>query len=353
MLKKILLLSTFLCFIMILFSSSSFALSPSSDTIYDGIDVSNWQGYIDYQKVKDFGIRIVYIKASQGNNITDPYFKVNYNNAKANGLSVGFYHFLTARTEEEAINQAEYFSSVISATSPDCKLAMDFEEFGSLTKEEINNISRAFLTKVQELTGKEMIIYSDAFNARDTFDSSLAESYPLWIAEYDVSSPTNDVNWDNWTGFQYTDLAFIPGINARVDRDKFTENIFLSSNSVITTEPNRVNQIESYTVQRGNTLSEIALRFGTTVREIAGLNGIRNPNLIFTGEVLRIDTTRSLQDIQSEEYEQNHIIYTVKRGNTLTYIANRFRTTISSIVRLNDIRNPNLIFTGERLRINN
>lgn len=66
-----------------------------------------------------------------------------------------------------------------------------------------------------------------------------------------------------------------------MDRDKFTQNIFLSDSQVINTPTNTVNRIETYTVRRGNTLSEIACEYGTTVSEIAGLNGIRNPNLIF------------------------------------------------------------------------
>lgn len=122
---------------------------------------------------------------------------------------------------------------------------------------------------------------------------------------------------------------------------------------MITTPPNNVNQIEYYTVKSGNTLSEIAASFGTTVSEIAGLNGIRNVNLIFAGEVLKIDITRSLEEIKGNEYETGHAVYTVRRGNTLTYIANKFGVTIQSIVQLNHILNPNLIFTGERLRINN
>lgn len=332
---------------------SVFAISPSSNVIFDGIDVSNWQGFIDYADVKSAGFSVVYIKSSQGSNITDPYFRTNYNNAKANGLKVGFYHYLTARNVEEAENEAEYFASVISGTSPDCKLAMDFESFGDLSKEEINSISTAFLEKLKALTNKEVIIYSDAFNARDVFGTGLANSYPLWIAEYDVASPSNDVNWTNWQGFQYTDMGIVNGIRGFVDKDKFTENIFLASTSPVNTEENKTNNIELYTVKRGNTLSELALRFGTTVSEIAGLNGIRNPNLIFTGEVLKIDTTRPLEEITNTSYDANHIIYTVKRGNTLTYIANMFGVTIQSIARLNNIKNVNLIFTGERLRINN
>lgn len=202
MYKKFLLTSVFLLFlIFMIFSTSCLALSPSSNTIYEGIDVSNWQGYIDYEEVKNAGIDIVYIKASQGSNITDPFFRLNYNNAKAEGLKVGLYHYLTARNEGEAIEQAEYFTSVISSTSPDCKLAMDFEDFGNLSKEEINNISRVFLEKVKELTNKEVIVYSDAYNARNTFDKELANDNLLWIANYYVDSPSSDVNWDSWTRF--------------------------------------------------------------------------------------------------------------------------------------------------------
>lgn len=75
---------------------------------------------------------MVYIKASQGNNIKDPYFDVNYENAKSNGLKVGFYHFLTATNTEEAEREAKFFASVISGKSPDCKLAMDYETFGGV-----------------------------------------------------------------------------------------------------------------------------------------------------------------------------------------------------------------------------
>lgn len=148
-------------------------------------------------------------------------------------------------------------------------------------------------------------------------------------------------------------MGTISGIRTFVDRNKFTENIFLSTTDIINTAPNTVNQIEYYTVRSGNTLSEIALTFGTTINEIAGLNGIRNVNLIYPGEVLKIDVTRNLEEIRGNEYETGHIVYTVKKGNTLTYIAHRFGVSIMSITKLNDIRNPNLIFAGERIRINN
>lgn len=320
-------------------------------TTFQGIDVSDWQGYIDYSEVKNAGIEVVYIKASQGNSIVDPYFKTNYNNAKANGLKVGLYHFLTATTTQEAENQAQYFASVISGTSPDCKLAMDFEVFNGLSNSEINKISFAFLRKVQEITGKEVIVYSDASNARNTFSQALANTYPLWVAEYGVSSP-NTGNWASYEGFQYSDKGTISGINGFTDLDIFTDSIFLSAPINISTPQNSVNQFRTYTVRRGNTLSQIALLYNTTVREIAGLNRISNPNLIFVGQVLQIDITNDISTITADKYETNHIIYTIKAGDTLTAISRKYGVTIQSIVDLNNIANPNLIFAGDRLRIN-
>jgi len=143
----------------------------------------------------------------------------------------------------------------------------------------------------------------------------------------------------------------VPGIRGFVDRNKFTSDIFLSSSSTVPNRPNTINNITNYTVVRGDTLSEIALEFGTTVHEIAGLNGIRNPNLIFTGEILKIDVTRPLNEIKDVAFDMNHIIYTIKRGDTLTSIAKRFNVTIESIAKLNDIHDINLIYAGDRLRI--
>lgn len=94
--------------------SNIYALTTQSELKYQGIDVSDWQGYIDYNQVKNSGIEIVYIKASQGTDIKDRYFDINYQNAKANGLKVGFYHFLTATNVEQANQEAVFFASVIS-----------------------------------------------------------------------------------------------------------------------------------------------------------------------------------------------------------------------------------------------
>lgn len=327
----------------------SISISVYAENI-QGIDVSNWQGYIDFEEVKNSGIEIVYIKSSQGSNIIDSYFHTNYKRAKNAGLKIGIYHFLTATSVQEAINEANFFCSVIENTSPDCRLAMDFEIFNDLSIEEINEISLTFLEAVEKQTQKEMIIYSDAYNATNIFNKELAEKYPLWIAEYNSSS-VDTGNWDSWVGYQYTDKGIVSGISGYVDKDLYTNAIFLTNTNNILTGQKNNQMFSEYIVKPGNTLSYIAKLFNTTVDELAGINGIKNPNLIYPNQIIKINTTLSYAEIMNDRYETNHIIYTIKYGDTLTSISRKYNVSIQSIVNLNDIKNPNLIYAGEKIRI--
>ncbi len=109
---------------------------------------------------------------------------------------------------------------------------MDFESFGNLTKERINEVSLAFMQELSDATGKRVAIYSDANNATNTFDIRLSV-YPLWIAEYGVSRPDMRNHWRRWAGWQYTDSGRVEGISGTVDRDYFTEDILTSRSSVL------------------------------------------------------------------------------------------------------------------------
>ena len=335
-------LITFICL-------PSLAFGPSSNTLYEGIDVSSWQQNIDFAAVRNAGIEIVYMKSSEGSSYIDSYFETNYRNAKANGLKVGFYHYVTARTTEQARAQATFFAKVISGKEPDCKLAMDFENFGNLSTTQVNEISRVFLETLENLTNKEVLIYSNAYSARTIFSSSLS-NYPLWVANYGVSEPGDNGKWSTWVGWQYTDTGKISGISGYVDRDYFTDGVLLSNTTPIP-EPetsNNNNSIENniYTVKSGDTLSEIALEYGTTVSNILSLNpSITNPNLIYPGQNIIINTSNSNESV-------TNTTYTVKRGDTLSEIALKYNTTVSNLANLNNISNPNLIYPGQVITIN-
>ena len=309
------------------------AMEPAEGEIYDGIDVSAWQGDIDFAAVKAAGKEVAYIRASVGSNYIDPYFEQHYNGAKSNGLRVGFYHYMTATNVAEAREEARFFASVISGKAANCRPAMDYESFDGLSSDAVTEISLAFLETLEEITSQKVCLYSDASNAANMFGPALVK-YPLWVAEYGVGSPANNGKWPYWAGFQYSDTGRVSGINGDVDLDYFTEALFLDN----TMPPPDTEIYVNYTVQRGDTLWALAMRYQTTVNAIVERNNITNPDLIYVGEQLEIPTTGYTIST-----------YTVQRGDTLWGIAQRFHTTVGHLVALNHIKNPNLIFPGETL----
>ena len=106
----------------------------------------------------------------------------------------------------------------------------------------------------------------------------------------------------------------------------------------------------TYIVQSGDTLTLIAIKFDTTVQAIAELNDLQNPNLIYVGEILKIPTNSrgNLSAPSSRHYIKTYI---VQSGDTLTSIAKKFNTTVDKIALLNNITNPNLIYPGQILKI--
>ncbi len=115
--------------------------------------------------------------------------------------------------------------------------------------------------------------------------------------------------------------------------------------------PSAASTAMTYTVRPGDTLSAIAGRYGTTVSALVSANGIRNPNLIYPGQVLRISGSAPAPSTPAPSQPAPVSTYTVVRGDTLGKIAARFGTTVSALVAANGISNPNLIYPGQVLRI--
>jgi peptidoglycan-N-acetylglucosamine deacetylase len=104
----------------------------------------------------------------------------------------------------------------------------------------------------------------------------------------------------------------------------------------------------TYTVQRGDTLASIAARFRTTVQQLVSLNGIANVNLVYVGQVLRVPSAAPTPAPQPQPSVTH---YTVQYGDTLFRIALRFGVTVYSLQVNNHIWNPNWIYAGQVLRI--
>ena len=128
--------------------------------------------------------------------------------------------------------------------------------------------------------------------------------------------------------------VLLSGINSWINKSD-VEIISVSS------APIQSPAVNTYTVRSGDTLSSIASKFGTSYQALASLNGISNPNLIYAGQVLRVNGSASA----------GSVYYTVRAGDNLSAIASRYGTSYQSIAALNGLANPNLIFAGQTLKI--
>ena len=324
------------------------ALPPSSQNEYRGIDVSQWQGNIDFAAVKASGIEVVYIRSSLGGDYTDPRFQENYKNAKTQGLKVGFYHYVTASNEEQARQEARFFASVVAGTEPDCRLAMDFEYLHGMNSQEITRIALAFLQELEQLTGRQPAVYTNTSMASTVYEKEFAQ-YPLWIAQWGASNPSDNGVWESWSGFQYSDNGRVPGISGAVDLNRFTDGIFLPESGELPKpdkpcDPSHT-VTTTYAVRTGDTLSSIAAQHHTTVEKIVRLNKLQNPDVIYTGQKLLICMEKD------QATGECTVAYTVRTGDTLSAIAARYHTTVAKIVQKNSLKNPNLIYTGQKLKI--
>lgn len=189
---------------------------------YNGIDVSSYQGAIDFAKVKSNGITIVYIKATQGTAYINPLLKEYYQGAKLNSLKIGFYHFLT---NESPSLQARHFLNSINGLVPDCKYIIDVE--GTWTIADASKVTREFADYLIS-KNKDVGIYTGDYFYRDNLNSTV-KNLSVWIANYGgvIMAP-------KYSGHQYTDKGNVRGITGNVDMNEFNDAILLTPKIVPT-----------------------------------------------------------------------------------------------------------------------
>ena len=195
-----------------------------------GIDISSNNNVTDFIRVKNAGIQIVYIKATEGISYLNPLLSDNYNKAIAAGLKVGFYHFFRAHNNdtENAKQQAQFFYNSIKSYHPDCRLSLDIETTeGIASKDMISLLAKTFLDTLMSISSKNVVLYTYS-NFAQTNLTGILSCYSLWIAEYGANPPSNNPVWNNWIGFQYDNKGNIDGISNVVDLNEFNNNILLS-----------------------------------------------------------------------------------------------------------------------------
>lgn len=183
-----------------------------------GIDVSTWQGDIDWKKVKADGIEFAMLHSSFGkenpDKQTDNKFWQNYRNAKAAGVPIGAYHYSYATTVEDAKKEADFFLSIVKGCQFEYPIAFDIEDDSQmyLGKDRITDIIMAFCERVQA-AGYYVSLYTNLDWISNRIDMSRAKAFDVWLAQWN-DKPTYSGNFGMW---QYTSSGSVNGISGNVD----------------------------------------------------------------------------------------------------------------------------------------
>lgn len=184
-----------------------------------GIDISHYQGKIDWEKLRVYGmiekcpVRFVMIKATEGSTRVDECFEDNFYQARENGFIRGAYHFWSNRSSGRA--QAEHFIRTVRLEEGDLPPVLDVEHKSkSQTDEEFKLSVLTWLRLVEQEYDAKPIIYTYYKFKTAYLNDSVFNDYPYWIAHYYVDSVEYRGPWKFW---QHTDCGRLPGIKGYVD----------------------------------------------------------------------------------------------------------------------------------------
>ena len=202
-----------------------------------GIDVSKWQGNINWQQVANDGKVFAYVKATEGKTYTDPKFAVNAANGHSAGVVMGVYHFARPDNNTGAEDATNFVNVAGNYMGPGfLPPVLDFEDINRngmtvylsdiMTSSQLTAWIQEFLTTVQNLTGVNPSVYTST-NYAGYVNPSL-NTYGLWIAKPNTSPtapPTSLGNWTDWQFKQYSWVGSVSGISGNVDLNVFHGSI--------------------------------------------------------------------------------------------------------------------------------
>lgn len=280
-----------------------------------GIDVSSYQSVINWAEVKASGVEFVIIRAGWGKTNIDASFKKHIEGALNAGLKVGVYWFIYAKSEADVKKNASKCDAVIKDYKDRIteRVWADFEYdsdkyFPGLDKATRTRWVELFCEEMQD-KGYSVGVYANKDYLKNYFND--LSKYPLWFAYY--ARVKGDQVCEIW---QSSSAGSVPGISGNVDLDEKYE---ATASEPVKTEPAKAEEEPQtdlvHIVKAGDTLGGIAKKYGTTYQALAEYNGIKNPNIISVGQVIKIPKNAPASD--AKKYKVNAYVLNVRAGATI------------------------------------
>lgn len=357
-----------------------------------GIDVSHWQGKIDWSAVAKSEIEFVMIKAGGSDDglYTDSMFENNYAGAKSNGVYVGAYYFVGPdfTSKEAGIEDAKRFLQIIKNKTFEMPVMLDLESTRIEDKIGATDAAIAFCETIENAGYYVGIYGSDIYGFKERMEIDRLTAYDKWVARYG-GEPRYVCEYGIW---QYTSMGSVSGINCNVDMNiaykdypsiikaaklnRFVENAETIPEE--TPEEMPVTPVEPETANPDGSILDLAVevmkgnygdgdvrkdRLGNRYDEVQSfINHIYEESAetlaeevkegkYGNGDTRKIVLGDRYDEVQTIVNNNSQVYYTVQPGDTLSKIAAKYETTYQKIAKINGIKNPNLIYPGQTLKI--
>ena len=189
-----------------------------------GIDVSKWQGAIDWTDVHDSGVVFAFIRVSHGTEIHDEYFVSNWTDAESVGVLRGAYQYFSP--SQDPIDQADLLLDALEIHGAgELPPVIDVEETQNLAPAIIADRVGQWLSHVETELGVKPIIYTGSYFWNDNVQTDAFADNPLWIAHWGTTCPNLPTAWTDWVFWQTSATGSVPGISGDVDLDVFNGNL--------------------------------------------------------------------------------------------------------------------------------
>ena len=290
------------------------------------IDISHHQdpARMDYDRLAQV-VGHVIIRTQYGSRKVDRHYRTHHKAFQSRGIPTSAYAWVRGISIGDMEQEARDFYQRTVEFAPEVWY-LDVEE---RSMKDMRSGVSAYVRQLRKLGAERVGIYIGHHLYR-MFNLNLDEADVIWIPHYG----RNTGKVDSKPAYpcdlhQYTSKGRLDGYDGYLDLNRRMD---------------RVKEVQdTYSVQAGDTLWGISKIYGVTIRDLVEWNGIRDPNLIRVGQVLRIKDPAGAS--------KGDILYRIRPGDTLSEIAQRYGVRMGDIVKLNGIQDPDKIYAGDKLLI--